>query len=143
MDLPAGVDAYAVLDELLEVIFADEDFFEDAFAAVMASWNAPPPGAPAKTTPGARPAHQGRSEGARQLGQGPVRAPTRQASQLRTARSPPGAQPPWGHEDRAVALGRAFPYGSPTIDPDRHLAGGRRDELVVRFRDEGRARRRG
>jgi hypothetical protein len=93
MDTPAGVDACAALDEFLEVIFADEDFFEDAFAAVVASWNACPPNVPAKVRPPFPPlGHQSPPWRVRQLGQWSARPAAGRAWQLRTARSPPGDQ---------------------------------------------------
>jgi hypothetical protein len=70
MDLPAGVDAYAALDEFLEMIFADEDFFQDAFAVVVASWNACPPDVPTRIkTASPPPGHRRTRWRARQLGQ--------------------------------------------------------------------------
>ena len=93
MNTAAGVDAYAALDEFLEVIFADEDFFEDVFAAVVASWNACPPDAPAMIGP-AVPARGHRSPPWRAR-QDPwsARATAGRAWQLRTARSPPDDRP--------------------------------------------------
>jgi hypothetical protein len=93
MNTPTGVDAYAALDEFLDVIFADEDFFEDAFAAVVASWNACPPDVTAmirSTFPS--PGHRRRPWRPRQLGHWSARAAAGRAWQLRTARSPPGDQ---------------------------------------------------
>jgi hypothetical protein len=93
MDTLAGVDAYAALDEFLEVIFADEDFFEDAFAAVVASGKAGPPDGPAMIR-SAFPSPDRRSPPprARQPGQWSAWAPAGRAWQLRTARSPPSDQ---------------------------------------------------
>jgi hypothetical protein len=93
MNTPAGVDACAALDEFLEVIFADEDFFEDLFAAVVASWNASPPDAPPMIRRAVPPRGHRRPPGrARQLDQWSARAAAGRAWQLRTARSPPGNQ---------------------------------------------------
>jgi len=93
MDTLVGVDAYAALDEFLEVVFADEDFLDDAFAAVVASWNASPPDAPERTKADFanpdRPHPFGR---ARPVGHATGRTPERKAWELRTARSPPGDQ---------------------------------------------------
>jgi hypothetical protein len=93
MNTPTGVDAYATLDEFLEVIFADEDFFEDAFAAVAASWNAGPPDAPAKIRSALpSPGHRRPPWRPRQPGRWSARAAAGRAWQLRTARSPPSDQ---------------------------------------------------
>jgi hypothetical protein len=90
MSVLVGVDAYAALDEFLEVILADEDFFEDAFAAVVAPWDAGPPYTPAVIGSAApRPGHPSPSGRARQLRQWSIRAAAGQAWQLRVARSPP------------------------------------------------------
>ena len=95
MNTPAGVDAHAALDEFLEVIFADEDLFEDMFSAVVASWNACPPDAPAMIGLAVPP--RGRRSPpwrGRQVGQWSARAAVGRAWQLRTARSPPSDQRP-------------------------------------------------
>jgi hypothetical protein len=92
MDVRAGVDSYAALDQFLELIFADEDFFEDAFAAVVASWNACPPHMPPPIRPASLPpGHSSPPSRLCPLGQW-SRASQGAAWQLRMARSPPDDQ---------------------------------------------------
>jgi hypothetical protein len=81
---------YSALDEFLEVVFADEDFFEDAFAAVVASWDACPPHALATIGPiPPHPGHPSPTWRSRQPDQRPAPTAAGRAWPLRTARSPP------------------------------------------------------
>jgi hypothetical protein len=90
MDIPTGVDPYAAPDQFFEVILADEDFFEDAFASVMASWNASPPNATVRITHACSPiGHRTPSAQAAPVGYRCVRDVGGRAWRLRLARSPP------------------------------------------------------
>ena len=46
MAIAVHEDAHMASEQFLEVIFADPELFEEAFAAVRASWSASPPRAP-------------------------------------------------------------------------------------------------
>jgi hypothetical protein len=82
---------YAASEEFLKVIFADPDLFEDAFAAVTASWDASPPRGPVSSRTGARPPDRWpprTARSTRSAARGSDR-PRDGAWQLHMARSPP------------------------------------------------------
>lgn len=92
METITGKDARtAAADTFLDVILADPDLFEDAFAAVVASWHASPPGVPPnKPTATRPPGPSGRlpRDHSRDAHQD-TRRPRTNLWQLRHERSPP------------------------------------------------------
>lgn len=82
-------DARTLSEQFFELILADPDFFEDAFAAVEASWSGRPPGAQTSTwTPYSKPNRSTRRQQRGSLMTArPFAAPT--FWQRQKARSPP------------------------------------------------------
>jgi hypothetical protein len=81
-------DAIAVSDEFLDLILADPDLFEIAFASVEASWRASPPKAPPEAT-ACRPPSPPSPTAGQSPRHGSVCSPGLTPWQFHLARSPP------------------------------------------------------
>lgn len=107
-----GNDPASVSDAFMEMILADPDLAEEAFAAVMASWDAGPPSPPETATASPPPAPG--------LRPWPLKAePCVVVSagaapwELQTARSPPKRVLPWSSRSGAGAPRWAGPGRHP------------------------------